>query len=103
MKKFQEKEETVKKKVLVELTCDLCGKITGNNKGFNHSLFNEWDNEIYGVNRTEISWERGEQYPEGGSTKTTLFDICPDCFKNKLIPWFENQGAKKTIKNSYDV
>ena len=40
----------------------------------------------------------GSNYPEGGSGEETTIDICPDCFKDKLIPWVESFGGKPTVK-----
>ena len=33
------------------------------------------------------------------STQRTEFDMCPDCFKLKFIPWAESLGATPTIHN----
>lgn len=42
----------------------------------------------------EVKLEEGTSYPEGGSYEGFILDICPKCFKDKLIPWFESQGGK---------
>tara|TARA_Y100000310_G_C20654248_1_gene801176 strand:+ start:138 stop:416 length:279 start_codon:yes stop_codon:yes gene_type:complete len=40
-----------------------------------------------------IGHESGEHYPEGGSGECMLVDLCPDCFRDKLVPWLKSQGA----------
>ena len=68
--------------------CDLCGLET---KG------NDWSAEKWNVNETtikiEITQKEGHSYPEGGSGTEYEIDICPDCFKNKLVLWLKSQGA----------
>ena len=34
-----------------------------------------------------IRHREGLNYPEGGSGIEINIDLCPDCVKNKLIPW----------------
>jgi hypothetical protein len=81
MKTVKEKEyETI-----AYLTCDLCGI-----KSQSSYYWNGQGN----VNETKIEWRTGDSWPEGGSGELIKIDICPDCFKNKLIPWLESQGAK---------
>lgn len=41
----------------------------------------------------EIHLEEGTSYPEGGSFESQILDICPKCFKEKLVPWFISQGG----------
>jgi hypothetical protein len=70
----KEYEETVERK------CDLCGRA---------SPF-PWD--------VRVEIEEGYSFPEGGHTVTTLYDICPECFRTKLVPWLEAQGARARKK-----
>jgi hypothetical protein len=68
--------------------CDLCGLET---KG------SDWQTGLWEVNETEITiaikQKEGENYPEGGSGTEHEIDLCPNCFKNKLVPWLNSQGA----------
>lgn len=89
MKKYETRTEEVERKYLVSHTCDLCGRKAGDD---------DWCSDSYERSEVTISIEEGEYYPEGGSAVETEFDICPDCFKNKLIPWFESQGVKPETK-----
>lgn len=71
------------------VTCDLCGA-TAKNEG--------WQSSQWEINETEIEirvrHKDGSSYPEGGWGTKYQVDICPDCFTEKLIPWFESQGCK---------
>lgn len=68
--------------------CDICGA-----KGKD----GDWTGGTYAVDETEISikvtQKEGNSYPEGGSGTEYDIDLCPKCFKNKLIPWLRSQGA----------
>jgi hypothetical protein len=68
--------------------CDLCGK-----KGDY-----EWDAIGFDVNETRLSvtvkQKEGYNCPDGGSGQEWEIDLCPDCFKNRLVPWLISQGAK---------
>lgn len=72
MKHFEKVTETVTKThyKLIRRSCDLCGVSTVDDG-------NRW---------TTISFEEDNVEKE--------VDICPDCFKNKLVPWLISQGAK---------
>ena len=79
-RKIPEKEISI----VVATVCDLCNqKYHGEN----------WGRNLYVREDTNISYESGTVYPEGGTTETVIYDICPKCFKNKLMPWLESQGA----------
>ncbi len=67
------------KRVCKKVTCDLCGE--------------ETDNSGFDVDNVEVTCRTGEQYPECGSGEEIEVDMCSDCFKNKLVPWLEEQGA----------
>lgn len=46
----------------------------------------------------EIQYEYGSSYPDGGSGTTETFDVCPDCWLTKVVPWFRSQGAGPRIR-----
>lgn len=79
MKLYIDKEvtKTYKVKTVDNTICDICGKAY---KG------EEWESWAYDVNKTVFKIEQGSSYPEGGNTTTISYDICPDCFLNKVIP-----------------
>ena len=49
---------------------------------------------LYVVSDVVVSYEFGNSYPDNGSTTELSYDICGNCFKNKLMVWLESQGAK---------
>lgn len=78
---------------LVKKRCDLCRRET-DRIGLNES---SWTNSGFHINATtilvKITQNKGTDYPEGGSGTKYDIDLCPDCFKDKLIPWLRSQGA----------
>jgi len=81
------------REVIMSKVCDICKKIYSVNDK------DSWTDENYDILNTEIYMEEGrDYYHEGGNKEITEVDICPDCFKNHLIPWLESIGAiiKKT-------
>jgi hypothetical protein len=74
---------------LVEVTCDICKRRADRPGG------GQWDApSAYTVSETSVSCEEGDASPEGGNIESLSFDICPTCFKEKLIPFFALFGAK---------
>jgi hypothetical protein len=71
---------------LDHILCELCGK-KSNSSG-------DWGTSSYDVNEVDVSHRDGSSYPDGGNSTSCILDICPDCFKTKLVPWFEQQGGK---------
>jgi hypothetical protein len=79
--------KTVTKEVIEKnekVFCDLCN-IESKNK--------RWGSTGYEVSETRIHQREGEVYPEGGGGEEYIVDLCPTCFKEKLIPWLNSQGA----------
>lgn len=70
--------------VLNYVKCELCGAQSRNEN---------WSPGQYEVTDPDVTLEEGTHYPEGRSTTTIILDICPKCFKEKLIPWFISQGG----------
>lgn len=66
--------------------CDLCDRQTKDTENWKGESTYEIDNVV-------VLTKTGSSYPEGGHIEVTKFDICPDCFKNKLIPWMAKNGA----------
>lgn len=75
--------------VLDHVKCELCDRT---------SKREDWSPMQYDVDRPELSLEVGHNYPEDRHTKITILDICPDCFRTKLIPWFESLGGVPRIE-----
>jgi hypothetical protein len=77
-------------KVCVCTTCDLCGKKAHVRSGW--TCFGYERNET--VVKVQVKQREGTYYPESQSGTEYEVDLCPDCFKDKLIPWLISQGAK---------
>ena len=89
MKHYIKKQiPATEEKVLDGITCDLCKEL---------SSHISWGGSIFEVSETEIKisvrQKDGESYPGCGMGTKYEVDICPECFKNKLIPWLESQGC----------
>lgn len=77
---------------VVSRVCDICGcKAEGGD---------EWSGSIYDIEDTEVTikiqYETGTRYPDNGWSKKYEIDICPRCFKDKLMAWLEEQGVNIT-------
>ena len=80
-------EPARERKAPVARVCDLCGREATQE-------LNDWDGGRFEVCETEITARFGDSYPEGGSGTSYEIDLCPDCFRGRLIPWLRSQGAK---------
>lgn len=78
------------KEFVSERTCDLCGAKQKRPDA------DEWGDSSYDVSEVTIEYRSGSSYPEGGSGTEQRFDVCPKCFKEKLVAWMESQGATIT-------
>lgn len=59
--------------------CDLCGRPTETQ-------------DCHDCDAVEPLQHRyGTSYPEGGDGEEIEIDLCPSCFKNKLVPWLQSQ------------
>lgn len=88
MKKYETRKRTGTYQVLVHRECDLCGFKTTSD---------DWDGGVYKVNETEIQvtvkQKEGNNYPDCGFGTEFDIDLCPNCFKDKLVPWLRSEGA----------
>ena len=74
------------------ITCDMCGAHTGSSDWPDPSdSFLGADN----IAETTILYKTGWSWPgEGGSGIQVDVDLCPGCFRDKLIPWLKSQGVQ---------
>ena len=88
MRQYETREQTSKYNHLVKLTCDLCGT---------NAKSGGWESSLYEVNEVEIEMtvrqKDGQRYAECGSGEQYIVDLCPQCFKQRLIPWLHSEGA----------
>ena len=75
--------------VVESVTCDICKKLYSNEN---------WDRKSsYDVLETKVKLKTGSSFPEGGSGEETHFDICPNCFIEKLVPALKELGAEPAV------
>jgi len=70
------------------LVCDICGRKSDSGWG-------DWRTKAYDATEVVVKLRLGDDYPEGGSGEKWEIDICPECFREKLIPWVEAFGHTK--------
>lgn len=89
MKRYEPRTETTTRQVLVGRTCDLCGR---------QSKTQDWEAGRWDINETEvavtITQKEGVSFPDSTYGTQYEIDLCPDCFKDRLVPWLRSQGAK---------
>lgn len=86
MRRYETRIEKVERTFLVSVTCDLCGRDALRKNG-------AWGTHAYDATEVEVSLREGESYPEGGGGTIYEIDLCPECFKERLIPWLRSEGA----------
>lgn len=92
MKKYKEIEIPAETRTVLDMmVCDLCGKSTKNRT---------WKEGEFDIQEVDVSMCIGRAYPDNGQSETTTFDICPGCFRDKLIPWFKSQGADPRVEDA---
>jgi len=91
MRRYKTEKREVERRVLADVRCDLCGAQA-------KQPWNEWGVGCYEVNevevRVEVRAKDGDNYPDGGSGTEYMVDLCPTCFRDRLIPWLCEQGAQ---------
>lgn len=83
-------ERTYTDNAEVAVTCDLCGTTVEKRQ---HREGADWSTGTYEVLETAVWLKQGESYPEGGQHDVREYDICPECFRDRLEPWLMEQGA----------
>ena len=82
------KEVIAARKIIEYIQCDICNRKADKC---------DWSTGVYDIDETEfkilISQKEGVSFPEGGGGTEYEVDICPNCFKEKLIPWLDSQGC----------
>lgn len=92
MKTFTKIQRNYEEDALSEIKCDICGKVSKSN----------WREEFYDATETSAELKTGRSYPEGGDGEKYEIDICPECFKKKLIPFVETFGISKIHPKRWD-
>lgn len=76
---------------VISVQCDLCKReYTDRNWG---------EKSPCRTLETRVFFFEGVHDRDGGGRKErTWFDICPECFRDKLLPWLKSQGAEPTVE-----
>jgi hypothetical protein len=90
MRYYEQKEIIETREILTKTVCDLCGVEAFGHK-WNSSLYDEKEALI----EISIYYKDGYSCPDGGAGTEFSPDICPKCFKEKLMPWLKSQGCKQ--------
>jgi hypothetical protein len=83
MKRYEMKKVSCLKKMLVEETCDWCGKV----------INREGVQSMFTVDEFEFRYRTGESYPEGGSGEEYTIDLCLAC-RPKFLQTLIAQGIR---------
>jgi hypothetical protein len=51
----------------------------------------------YKLDEIKVQRHEGTSYPEGGWGTDQSFDICPQCWCERFVPWMVSQGAPLII------
>lgn len=88
------KEKITRNETVIDvILCDICKK---------EFPGGHWLNDPYKNIETEVHYKDYASYPDDYFTNEEIvFDICPDCFKNRLVPWLKSQGAEPAISGDY--
>ena len=89
MKVYEEKQVTSKQKVLINTICDCCGKNVEND------LIN------FNVNEFNLTYKKGNHYPDYGYGEEANIDFCHSC-RDKLFDMLENQMGVNIDWKEYD-
>lgn len=101
--KHEKHLESVERNRRVELLCDLCGKEAPNPE----DRHDPWAEELDPIAArhlasTAVSMKTGKVYHgDAGETEETSVDICPECFREQLIPWLKEQGAEPRVEEAW--
>lgn len=87
MREYAKVSETVEKTKCVKMTCDICKR---------QSAFpSSWSNATgYDVCDVDVKIEQGSHYPGDYETTTFFYDICPNCWWEKLGPFIKSFGCE---------
>jgi hypothetical protein len=93
MKIKETRPKTGMETIIVCRTCDICGRKS--DRPFDSR---NWSNGYYVTDETEISVickaEKSSGSSDGGSGTSIEVDLCPTCFRDKLIPFLKSQGCQ---------
>lgn len=81
------------------ISCGLCGVVLYTPAPFGKPVLNPNIRKAYGsAAHVQVSLTAGENDTDINAGETYSYDICPQCFEEKLKPWLEGQGALMNVK-----
>lgn len=83
-------------KVFSKASCDICGKVSEKDEYDGIDWYDYRDSWRHTF--VTISKEEKLNGPGYGNSETSYFEICDDCFDNKVRPFLESLGAKMYTK-----
>ena len=90
MRTYKEEIQPAKTyQVVDDVRCDVCGELIPN-RGMG-----EFD-------EVEIARKTGYSFPEGGNHTRVEVDMCPHCFREKLVPWLKGFGRFSPTEEEVD-
>ena len=99
--KIVEKEivTTLNKRMEVDgVECDICREVF-DAEFSTYDFETIWNDNCYEETVSTVLLKEGDVYPEGDNRDIYAFQICPKCFKEKLVPFIESFGSKTTTEN----
>lgn len=83
-----------------EMKCVLCDILIYHPTPYGKPTLNPVIRQAYGsAASVQVTMTAGEQAWDWGAGETTGFHVCPKCFEQELIPWFEARGALPIVKS----
>ena len=92
---------------LIAIVCDVCGAETDTSGKWKiPGLDKRFDHETVEISRTvthRIELTSGTYYPDFGTgTTTKIADICPTCFRDRVIPALEKIVGRELVTTEWD-
>jgi hypothetical protein len=76
--------------------CSFCRREAFNPQSSDRDV--DWRKKQFEIAETGIFMKTGNSYPEGGSGTELVLHVCPDCFKEKVIPVLESCALPEGVK-----
>jgi len=83
---------SIEERTLDSVTCDVCGSQVSGNHG--------WGQTQHDLVYSTVALYESEMFPEHHITTVTSYDLCPGCFRSRLMPWLEGLGAKPQVEET---
>jgi len=90
---FEKQKVTREVAVVTAISCDICKKAGR----LSDQSFGDVD-DLSDVAECEVSCTTGEQGYDYGDKTILRYDVCPDCFREKIMPLFEAHGAVARVE-----